>query len=257
MYTSPMEKRWKIIGGLVLIICFVGAVWVWKARPVGTVILENNSAEGIEETAIGTEVAETTPDEPAVMPSPEIEKPTPKAPAEKTEAEKPEEKTSPSPVASSSKFKVIEQRVNFGFGAADRKAKDIDTVVLHSSYNNQEGDRYSVDKVIGIWKSYDVAPHYLVDRKGNAYRLVDESDIAYHAGVSEMKDGRTNVNAFSIGIEILNAEDDEYTDAEYEAIKGLIAELKKTYPIKYVVGHDDIAPGRKTDPWNFNWKQIR
>ena len=65
------------------------------------------------------------------------------------------------------------------------------------------------------------------------------------------------MNAFSIGIEILNAEDDEYTDAEYEAIKGLIAELKKTYPIKYVVGHDHIPPGRKTDPWNFNWKQIR
>ncbi|MBP5993540.1 MAG: N-acetylmuramoyl-L-alanine amidase [Candidatus Moranbacteria bacterium] len=252
-----MEKRWNIIGGLVLAACLVGAAWVWNTRPVGTVVLENGSAEGIQEMAIGTEVAETTPDEPAVVPSPEIEKPTPKAPEEKTGTEKPEEKAAPSPTTAPSKFKVIERRVNFGFGAADRKAKDIDTIVLHSSYNNQGGDRYSVDTVIGIWKSYDVAPHYLVDRKGNAYRLVDESDIAYHAGVSEMKDGRTNVNAFSIGIEILNAEDDDYTDAEYEAIRDLIAELKQTYPIKYVVGHDDIAPGRKTDPWNFDWKHIR
>lgn len=147
--------------------------------------------------------------------------------------------------------------VSFGFEKAQRKSQDIDTIVLHSSFNNQGGDRYSVDKVIGIWKSYGVAPHFLIDRKGNVYQLVDEENVAYHAGVSEMKDGRKNVNDFSFGVEILNAEDDGYTDAQYGAIRDLVAYLKGTYPIKYVVGHDDIAPGRKTDPWNFDWKRIR
>jgi len=37
----------------------------------------------------------------------------------------------------------------------------------------------------------------------------------------------------------------------------LIASLKKQYPIKSVVGHQDIAPGRKTDPWNFDWKRLQ
>lgn len=261
MYTGAMEKRWKIIGGVVLAAGLLGAGWVWNTRSTGTMVLENGNAENGENASTESETApmtEITSDELVVVSPTEIEKPTTKEPEEKkVVVEKPEEKTSSPPVVSSSKFKIIERRVKFGFGAADRKAKDIDTVVLHSSYNNQGGDRYSVDKVIGIWKSYEVAPHYLIDRDGHVYRLVDESDIAYHAGVSEMKDGRTNVNAFSIGVEILNAEDDEYTAAEYAAIKNLIAELKKTYPIKNVVGHDDIAPGRKTDPWNFDWKKIR
>lgn len=148
------------------------------------------------------------------------------------------------------------QLVDFGFGKSARKAQDIDTVVLHSSFNNQGGDRYSVEKVIDIWERYEVAPHFVIDRKGNIVQLVSEHDIAYHAGVSEMKDGRKNVNDFSLGVEILNAEDDTYTAAQYTAVNNLVAHLKKTYPIKYVVGHDAIAPGRKTDPWNFDWKKL-
>ena len=102
-----------------------------------------------------------------------------------------------------------------------------------------------------------MAPHFLVDREGMAYQLVDESDIAYHAGVSEMKDGRKNVNDFSLGVEILNTESDSYTEEQYRAIQNLVVYIKETYSIKYVVGHDDIAPGRKTDPWNFDWKKVK
>lgn len=148
------------------------------------------------------------------------------------------------------------QLVGFGFEKSARKAQDIDTVVLHSSFNNQGGDQYSVEKVIDIWERYEVAPHFVIDREGNIVQLVLEHDTAYHAGVSEMKDGRKNVNDFSLGVEILNAEDDSYTEAQYTAVNNLVAHLKKTYPIKYVVGHDAIAPGRKTDPWNFDWKKL-
>jgi hypothetical protein len=151
--------------------------------------------------------------------------------------------------------KIVHRLVSFGY--AESSGRRIETVVLHSSYNNQGGDRYSVDKVIDIWKSYEVAPHYMIDRKGDIFRLVEDEDIAYHAGNSKMPDGRTNVNGFSIGVEILNAEDDEYTAAQYEAVNDLIAYLKKKYGVKYVVGHADIAPGRKTDPWNFDWKRVK
>lgn len=143
------------------------------------------------------------------------------------------------------------------FGYAESSGRKIDTAVLHSSYNNQGGDRYSVDRVIDIWKSYDVAPHYMIDRKGTIYRLVEDEDIAYHAGNSKMPDGRTNVNGFSIGIEILGDEDDGYAATQYGAVNDLVAYLKRKHGVKYVVGHDDIAPGRKTDPWNFDWKKLK
>lgn len=143
------------------------------------------------------------------------------------------------------------------FGYAQSSGRKIDTAVLHSSYNNQGGDRYSVDRVIGIWKSYDVAPHYMIDRKGAIYRLVEDEDIAYHAGNSKMPDGRTNVNGFSIGVEILGDEDDGYSAAQYAAVNDLVAYLKRKHGVKYVVGHADIAPGRKTDPWNFDWKELK
>lgn len=153
-------------------------------------------------------------------------------------------------------MKIISKKVNFGFGVPS-KPRTIDTIVLHSSYDPEGSDPYSVEKVISIWRGYEVAPHYMIDRKGNIYRLVDDANIAYHAGVSKMSDGRTNVNDFSIGIEILNTKDDKYTSAQYDAVNDLIASLKEKYPIKNVVGHDDIAPGRKTDPWHFDWKKLK
>lgn len=153
-------------------------------------------------------------------------------------------------------IKIIEKKVDFGFGVPE-KLRKIDTVVLHASYNSLGGDVYSVDKIVDIWKSYEVAPHYMIDRKGSIYRLVDDANIAYHAGVSKMPDGRTNVNDFSIGIEILNTKDDKYTSAQYDAMNDLLVYLKGKYSIKTVVGHADIAPGRKDDPWNFDWKKLK
>lgn len=154
------------------------------------------------------------------------------------------------------KINIIDRLVNFGF-SVPTKARTIDTIVLHSSYDAVGSDPYSVEGVIQEWKDVSVAPHYMIDRKGNIYRLVEDKNIAYHAGVSKMPDGRTNVNDFSIGIEILNTQKGQYTNAEYAAVNNLVAYLKSKYTIKSVVGHSDIAPGRKTDPWNFDWKKMK
>jgi AmpD protein len=145
--------------------------------------------------------------------------------------------------------------VSFGFSAPN-KPRTIDTIVLHSSYDAIGTDSYSVSGVIAEWKDAGVAPHYLIARDGQIYRLVKDENIAYHAGVSKVPDGRTNVNDFSIGIEILNTKTDTYTDAQYISVKKLIASLKEQYAIKYILGHDDIAPDRKSDPWNFDWKKL-
>lgn len=151
-------------------------------------------------------------------------------------------------------IKIINRLVDWGFQEiAERK---IDTIIIHSSYNAIGNDPYSVDGVIAEYKSYSVSPHYLIDRKGNIYRLVEDKNIAYHAGESKMPDGRTGVNNFSIGIEMLTEKKDKLTDEQYGALNSLIKNLKEKYKITAALGHNQIAPGRKDDPWNFEWNKI-
>lgn len=156
---------------------------------------------------------------------------------------------------SASDFSVTDRLVSFGYES--RSSRDIDTVVVHSSYDALGSDPYSVSGIINEYRQYGVSAHYLIDRKGTIYRLVKDRDIAYHAGVSKVPDGRTGVNGFSIGIEVVEKDTDSPTSAQYASLRVLVASLKKKYPIKYVLGHDDIAPGRKTDPWGFDWKEMK
>ena len=151
---------------------------------------------------------------------------------------------------------IVDRLMTTGF-SVPKSARTIDTIVLHSSYDLLGADPYSVSGVIQEYTDAGVSAHYLIDRKGVIYRLVEDKNIAYHAGVSKMPDNRKNVNDFSIGIEMLNTEKGQFTSAQYVAVNDLISYLKKKYPIKSVVGHVDIAPDRKTDPWNFDWKKLK
>ena len=101
-----------------------------------------------------------------------------------------------------------------------------------------------------------MSAHYLVDREGLVHQLVSENHVSWHAGSGKMPDGRTDINAFSVGIEIINAENDKPTAEQYNALDNLIKQIKSRNKIKYVLGHNDVAPGRKTDPWNFDWSRV-
>lgn len=154
---------------------------------------------------------------------------------------------------------LVNRLVSWGF--AKSSERKVDTVVIHSTYNALGGDPFSVEKIIGIYQSYGVAPHYMIARDGTVYRLVEEKNIAYHAGESAMKDGRKNVNDFSIGIEIIGKDDGSPSEAQYASLAKLLTDIKsrgeKSFvPLKHIVGHSDIASGRKTDPWGFDWKKI-
>lgn len=147
-------------------------------------------------------------------------------------------------------LKIINKIVSWGYQAAG--GRKIDAIIIHSSYNALGGDPYNLDKLLAEYKQYGVAPHYLIDREGGIYKLVEEKNIAYHAGESQTPDGRINVNNFSIGIEMMNKEDSKFTGNQYAALNDLLKYLRSKYKIKYVLGHNQIAPGRKTDPWNFD-----
>lgn len=153
------------------------------------------------------------------------------------------------------KLSVTNRLVTWGFQSSS--GRKINTIIIHSSYDALGDEPYSVSGVIAEYKEYGVSPHYLIDREGKVYRLVEDKNIAYHAGESKMPDGRTGVNAFSIGVEMLTTKKDKLTDAQYSALKLLIADFKGKYKITAVLGHNQIAPGRKDDPWNFEWGRLK
>jgi N-acetyl-anhydromuramyl-L-alanine amidase AmpD len=150
---------------------------------------------------------------------------------------------------------IIKKLVSWGYSSTNQRA--INTIIIHSSYNALDGEKYDLEKLLEEYRQYGVAPHYLIDREGNIYQLVADKDIAYHAGESRTPDGKTGVNNFSLGIELMNTEKDSCASTQYSSLKKLLFFLKETYSIKYVLGHNDIAPGRKTDPWNFDWSKIK
>ncbi|MDD5397341.1 MAG: N-acetylmuramoyl-L-alanine amidase [Candidatus Moranbacteria bacterium] len=151
--------------------------------------------------------------------------------------------------------KIVSELVSWGFQKSS--GRTIKAIIVHTSYNNLGGDVFDFDKVLQEWKDAGVAPHYAIDRSGVIHQLVSDNNIAWHAGVSKLPDGTTDVNRASIGIEIINSQDSKFTDQQYAALNSLIATLKKKNPIKYILGHDEIAPGRKTDPWGIAWNKVQ
>jgi AmpD protein len=105
-----------------------------------------------------------------------------------------------------------------------------------------------------------VSAHALVRRDGAIVQYVPFHRRAWHAGVSGWR-GRERCNDFSVGIELEGTDALAYEPAQYEALAELVATLCRGYPTlapDRVVGHSDIAPGRKSDPGiAFDWPLLR
>jgi N-acetyl-anhydromuramoyl-L-alanine amidase len=109
-------------------------------------------------------------------------------------------------------------------------------------------------------KGLRASAHAVIRRNGQTVQYVAFGQRAWHAGKSEYG-GRSSCNDFSIGVELEGTDDTPYTDAQYEHLVALTAALLATYPSMSedaIVGHSDIAPGRKTDPGpSFDWSRFR
>src|SRR5574338_419048 len=102
-----------------------------------------------------------------------------------------------------------------------------------------------------------VSAHFFIRRDGALIQFVDPDKRAWHAGVSSWR-GRERCNDFSIGIELEGCDTLPFETVQYERLAALIREMAGRYPIEAVVGHSDIAPGRKTDPGPcFDWGRLR
>jgi N-acetylmuramoyl-L-alanine amidase len=107
-----------------------------------------------------------------------------------------------------------------------------------------------------------VSAHYLVEEDGRVFALVDEARRAWHAGRSFWR-GRTDINARSIGIEIVNPGHEfgyrPFTAPQIEAVIALLDDIRSrwTIPDPLILGHSDVAPERKEDPGElFPWDAL-
>lgn len=101
-----------------------------------------------------------------------------------------------------------------------------------------------------------VSAHFLIRRDGRLIQFVSIAHRAWHAGVSTW-DGREQCNDFSIGIELEGCDELPFAAAQYFTMNALLADLSRRCPLQAVVGHSDIAPGRKTDPGTgFDWRRL-
>lgn len=131
----------------------------------------------------------------------------------------------------------------------------VDLVVIHGTAGTDAGDLDWCTRP-GAGVSY----HYLILRDGTVHRLVAEDRRAWHAGASSWQ-GRPNCNDYSIGVGLSNRGPGEpYTEAQYRALRELVRDIMRRRPAitrERIVGHADVSPGRKSDPWpHFDWSRL-
>jgi len=103
-----------------------------------------------------------------------------------------------------------------------------------------------------------VSAHYVIGRDGRLVQLVEERLRAWHAGDSRWG-GNADVNSSSIGIELDNTGAEPFPEPQITALLALLSGLRERYriPAANVIGHGDVAPGRKVDPSRyFPWKRL-
>ncbi|WP_304685258.1 1,6-anhydro-N-acetylmuramyl-L-alanine amidase AmpD [Neisseria viridiae] len=154
------------------------------------------------------------------------------------------------------------------FGPRESK-EEVSLVVLHNislppfEYGTDAVERLFTNRLdpndhpfFGLIHTLRVSSHFLIKRDGETVQFVSCDNMAYHAGVSSFG-GREKCNAFSIGIELEGCDFEPFAEAQYRSLETLLAALCRRYPVAAVTGHQDIAPGRKTDPGHFfDWRRI-
>ena len=142
------------------------------------------------------------------------------------------------------------------FSSKKRSNNSIKTIIIH--YTGMQSERESLSRLTDLKSK--VSSHFLINRNGKVFRLVNDDKIAWHAGKSSWGKYK-NLNNNSIGIELVNkGHKFGYTNFKKKQISSLIKICRiliKKYKIKKknVIGHSDIAPLRKIDPGEkFPWK---
>ncbi|SFR88226.1 N-acetyl-anhydromuramyl-L-alanine amidase AmpD [Dyella sp. OK004] len=129
-------------------------------------------------------------------------------------------------------------------------------IVLH--FTNQRSVKQSLETLRTANSGGPVSAHYLIGEDGGIYQLVADEQRAWHAGPGHWGT-ITDVNSASIGIELDNHGDAPFAAAQIDSLLRLLGDLttRLRIPRTQIIGHEDLAPGRKDDPGPlFPWKRL-
>ena len=147
---------------------------------------------------------------------------------------------------------------NFGERKPVAGVDGISMLVVH--YTGMETCAAALDRLCE--PGSDVSAHILIDEDGTAHRLVADTYRAWHAGAAFWR-GISDINSVSIGIELVNPGHEygyrAFPDAQMDALIHIASQLIEQYDIPAwgIVGHSDVAPGRKSDPGElFPWSAL-
>lgn len=160
------------------------------------------------------------------------------------------------------------ESTNFDFRPIDN---EISLLVIHSaSLPDGDFDNDNLDKLfsgaitndeleqLDLPRDFKVSIHIYINRKGEVTQFVPFQKRAWHAGVSS-HDGVEDCNNYSIGIELQGDAKTNFTNEQYTVLSDITRAILEAYPTitkERIVGHSDIAPGRKTDPGSkFDWQR--
>jgi N-acetyl-anhydromuramoyl-L-alanine amidase len=146
---------------------------------------------------------------------------------------------------------------------------DVTLLVLHSislppgEYGGDAIERFFTNRLDPAAHPYfqeisslRVSSHFLIRRDGEVVQFVAPEKRAWHAGESSWR-GRERCNDFSIGIELEGTHDTPFDEMQYASLVRLITTLRKTFSLRDIAAHSDVAPGRKTDPGaHFDWPRV-
>lgn len=146
---------------------------------------------------------------------------------------------------------------------------DISLALIHSislppgQYGGDEVERLFTNRL--DWDAHPyfqkirgltVSSHFFIRRDGATWQFVSCDERAWHAGPSHWQ-GRDNCNDFSIGIELEGLEGETFEAPQYDALAAVLRAAAARYPLRHVVGHEHVAPGRKIDPGpGFDWDAL-
>lgn len=169
----------------------------------------------------------------------------------------------------------VEQCPSEHFDEREGDIGDIDVLVIHNislppakseaDFKNRYVEQFFTGQLDASLHPYfkeiadlRVSAHLYIKRDGHVVQFVPLNKRAWHAGVSCF-DGREKCNDFSIGIEMQGTDDLPFTDIQYQKLIEITQQIQCLFPKinnKHIVGHSDIAPGRKTDPGpHFDWQR--
>lgn len=142
------------------------------------------------------------------------------------------------------------------------RRKAMDMLIIHSTASNNTLG--TVSWFMNPQNTARSSAHYVVGRAGEVYQMVEEEDVAYHAGASSWTASgvrRIDISYYSIGIEVACDQVSSYTPIQLAALTELCQDVMRRRNISpsLVLRHSDISPGRKHDPYppNMNWDAFK